>query len=77
MSDFLLEILVQELPYKFIPDAQKQLKDAFEKLFSQYGIKYKKLDVQATPRRLAVMVFDFTDKQKEIVKVARVPILNI
>ena len=77
MSDFLLEILVQELPYKFIPDAQKQLKDAFEKLFSQYGIEYKTLDVQATPRRLAVMVFDLTDKQKDIVKEARGPILNI
>ena len=77
MSDFLLEILVQELPYKFIPDAQKQLKDAFEKLFSQYGIEYTKLDVQATPRRLAVMVFDLTDKQKDIVKEARGPILNI
>ncbi len=77
MSDFLLEILVQELPYKFIPDAQKQLKDAFEKLFIEYGIEYKNLDVQATPRRLAVMVFDLTDKQKDILKEAKGPILNI
>lgn len=77
MSDFLLEILVQELPYKFIPEAQKQLKCAFENLFSEYGIEYKKLDVQATPRRLAVMVFDLTDKQKDILKEAKGPILNI
>lgn len=77
MSDFLLEILVQELPYKFIPEAQKQLKCAFENLFSEYGIEYKKLDIQATPRRLAVMVFDLTDKQKDILKEAKGPILNI
>ncbi len=77
MSDFLLEILTQELPYKFIPDAQKQLKSAFEKLFCEFGIEYKKLDIQATPRRLAVMVFDITDKQKDILKEARGPILNI
>ena len=77
MSDFLLEILVQELPYKFIPDAQKQLREAFEKLFEQYGIEYKTLDVQATPRRLAVMVFELADKQKDIEKELRGPILNI
>lgn len=77
MSDFLLEILVQELPYKFIPDAQKQLKDAFGKLFEQYGIGCKKLDVQATPRRLALMAFDIDDKQKDILKELRGPILNI
>lgn len=77
MSDFLLEILVQELPYRFIPDAQKQLKSAFEKLFSDFGIEYENLDVQATPRRLAVMVFNLTDKQKDIAKEARGPILNI
>ena len=77
MSDFLLEILVQELPYKFIPDAQKQLKDAFEKLFGEYGIEYSKLDVQATPRRLALSVFGLTDKQKDIVKEAKGPILSI
>lgn len=77
MSDFLLEILVQELPYKFIPEAQRQLKEAFEKLFCEYGISYKKLDVQATPRRLAVLAFEIDDKQKDIVKELRGPILNI
>ena len=77
MSDFLFEILVQELPYKFIPDAQKQLKEAFEKLFGEYGIEYKKLDVQATPRRLSVMVHELSDKQKDIQKEAKGPILNI
>ena len=77
MSDFLLEILVQELPYKFIPSAQEQLRMAYKRLFDEYGIEYKKLDVQATPRRLAVMVFDLTDKQKDIIKEVRGPILNI
>lgn len=77
MSEFLLEILVQELPYKFIPAAQKQLKEAFEKLFNEFGIEYSSVQTLATPRRLAVIVKDLSDKQKDITKEAKGPILNI
>ena len=49
----------------------------FEKLFQEYGIEYKKIDVQATPRRLVVAIFDLTDKQKDIFKELRGPVLNI
>ena len=34
-KDLLLEILVQELPYKFIPSAISKLEIAFEKLFKE------------------------------------------
>lgn len=77
MSEFLLEILVQELPYKFIPSGAKQLKEAFEKLFCEYGIEYTSVDVLATPRRLALIAKGLSDKQKDILKEAKGPILNI
>ncbi len=76
-KDFLLEILVQELPYKFIPSAQKQLDELFKKLFEQNGLEYDKIDVFATPRRLAVLVFDLAMSQKTVQKDVRGPILNI
>ncbi len=77
MSDFLLEILVQELPYHFIKAIKPQLFTSFEKLFQEYGIEYSKLDVQVTPRRFAVLAYDLSDSQKDIKKEAKGPILNI
>ena len=76
-KDFLLEILVQELPYKFIPSAIKQLKSAFEKLFKEQELDYKEIKVYATPRRLAVLVFELDIEQKTITKDIKGPILNI
>ena len=77
MSEFLLEILVQELPYKFIPAAQKQLKEAFEKLFDEFKVEYESIFTPATPRRLAVIVKGLKDKQQDVIKEAKGPILNI
>ncbi|MBE7706326.1 MAG: glycine--tRNA ligase subunit beta [Cyanobacteria bacterium SIG30] len=77
MNNFLLEILVQELPYKFIPDAIRQLKDAFSKLLNENLIEYGNIDVYGTPRRLAVIIKDLAHAQKDIEKDARGPILSI
>ena len=76
-KDFLLEVLVQELPYKFIPSAIAQLKSLFEKLFKENGLAYKDINVYATPRRLAVLVSDLALSQETVQKDAKGPILNI
>ena len=76
-KDFLLEVLVQELPYKFIPSAIIQLKSSFEKLFNEQALNYDNIKVYATPRRLAVLVDGLLDEQNTISKEARGPILNI
>ena len=62
-KDFLLEVLVQELPYKFIPSAIAQLKSSFEKLFAEQALTYGEIKVYATPRRLAVLVSDLSLSQ--------------
>ena len=76
-KDFLLEVLVQELPYKFIPSAITQLKSSFEKLFNENGLKYGEIKVYATPRRLAVLVNDLSLSQETVLKDIKGPILNI
>ena len=76
-KDFLLELLVQELPYKFIPSAIEQLKSSFEKLLSENGLEYDKINVYATPRRLAVLVSALSEKQSDVEKDVKGPILSI
>ena len=63
-KDFLLEVLVQELPYKFIPSAIAQLESSFKKLFEENGLKHGEIKVYATPRRLAVLVDDLALERK-------------
>ena len=76
-KDFLLEVLVQELPYKFIPSAISQLKSSFEKLFNENGLAYENIKVYATPRRLAVLVDNLALSQETVSKDVKGPILNI
>ena len=76
-KDFLLEIQVQELPYKFIPSAIGQLKSSFEKLFKENALAFDKIEVYGTPRRLAVLVSNLAVSQEDISKDVRGPILNI
>ncbi|MBR1617772.1 glycine--tRNA ligase subunit beta [bacterium] len=76
-KDFLLEILTQELPYKFIPSAIQQLEDSFKKLFKENALCYDNIKVLATPRRLAVLVDGLVEEQDVVQKDVKGPILNI
>ena len=76
-KDFLLEVLVQELPYKFIPSAIEQLKSSSEKLFKENGLTYSQINVYATPRRLALLVDDLSLSQETVSKDLKGPILSI
>lgn len=76
-KDFLLEVLVQELPYKFIPSAIAQLESSFVKLFKENGLEHGKVKVYATPRRLAVLVDELALSQQTVSKDVKGPILNI
>ena len=56
MSKYLLEVGVEELPYKFIPMAIDQLKQGFENFLKDNNVDFSDVKVMATPRRLAVIV---------------------
>lgn len=77
MSKYLLEIGTEELPYKFIPSAIEQLRAGFENFLSGNKIKFEKVNVYATPRRLAVIVDDIASSSPDEVKVVKGPIAKV
>ena len=77
MSKYLLEIGTEELPYKFIPSAIEQLKSGFENFLKGNKVDYQKVDVYATPRRLAVIVSGLEKQSKDEVKVIKGPIKKV
>lgn len=77
MSKYLLEIGTEELPYKFIPQAVKQLKTSFEKFLNTNKIEFGKTDVYATPRRLAIIISDLADSQPDSEKIIKGPIKKV
>ena len=76
-NNFLLEILVQELPYQFIPNAENQLIDIFTKLLDENKLSFSKIKTYATPRRLALLIEGLQLTQEDIVKDIKGPILNV
>ena len=77
MSKYLLEIGVEELPYKFIPSAIEQLKNGFEKFLNENGVTFEDVNVMATPRRLAVIISGLIDKQPDLEKIVKGPIKKV
>ncbi len=77
MSKYLLEVGTEELPYRFIPQAIEQLKTGFETFLNNSKTEFDKVDVYATPRRLAVIVSGLTDKSSDEEKVLKGPIAKV
>ena len=77
MSKYLLEIGVEELPYKFITIAEAQLKESFEKFLGANNIGFDNVKVLTTPRRLAVIIDGIADSQPDSTKIFKGPIKNI
>lgn len=77
MSKYLLEVGVEELPYKFIPMAISQLNDGFKAFLSNNNIKYENINVMATPRRLAVLISGLANSQPDVEKVVKGPIASV
>ena len=77
MSKYLLEVGVEELPYKFIPMAINQLKTGFESFLSGNNVKFDRVNVMATPRRLAVIVDGLASSQPDVEKIIKGPIAKV
>lgn len=77
MSKYLLEIGVEELPYKFITSVKTQLEDSFKKFLESNKVEYSKITVLTTPRRLAVIVDGIADSQPDATKIFKGPIKKI
>ena len=77
MSKYLLEVGVEELPYKFIPMAISQLKTGFETFLKNSNVEFDNVNVMATPRRLAVIVSGLAVSQPDVEKVVKGPIAKV
>ena len=77
MSKYLLEVGVEELPYKFIPMAISQLELGFKSFLDSNNVNYEKINVMATPRRLAVVVDGLSTSQPDVEKVVKGPIATV
>lgn len=77
MSKYLLEVGVEELPYKFIPMAISQLEIGFENFLNSNNVGFEKVNVMATPRRLAVIIEGLATSQPDIEKVVKGPIATV
>ena len=77
MSKYLLEVGVEELPYKFIPMEISQLKNGFETFLNNNNVEFGDVKVMATPRRLAVIVSGLAASQPDVEKVVKGPIAKV
>ncbi|WP_110932135.1 glycine--tRNA ligase subunit beta [Paenibacillus bouchesdurhonensis] len=65
-KDLLFEIGLEEMPARFIRGAMEQLSDRTVKWLDEHLIQHGEVAVYATPRRLAVLVKEVADKQKDV-----------
>lgn len=73
MSKYLVEIGTEELPYKFIPSAMKQLSENISKSLEDNRITFSDIKTYGTPRRLTVFVEGISESQPDIIKKIKGP----
>ena len=69
MSEFFLELFSEEVPALLQKNSRKSLLNAFQKLFEEKEITYKKSASYSTPNRLIII---FEGLNKEIIKKAEI-----
>lgn len=72
-SNVLFEIGLEELPARFIDNAEKQLLSNTKKWLEDLRISYKEINSFSTPRRLAVLIKGISDQQLTIKEEVRGP----
>ncbi len=66
MSNYLLEIGVEEIPSDYVKNTKRQLEDKFKKLIEENKLTCESISVESTPRRFAILLTgveaDLTEK---------------
>lgn len=76
-KDVLFEIGLEEMPARFIDDAEKQLRDKTEKWLNELRISFSVVVSYSSPRRLAVLIKDMAEEQAMLEEEAKGPALKI
>ncbi len=73
MSDFILEIGSEELPARFLPDQEKELRERMQAALAAAAVDFDSIEVESTPRRAMVMVRGIAAQQREVEEVVTGP----
>lgn len=65
LSNFILEVFVEEMPARLVNDLSNQLRDNFKKEIENQSIPYTSLRSFSTPRRLIIVLEGLSKKQKD------------
>lgn len=76
-KNVLFEIGLEELPARFIDDAEKQLEDKTRSWLEEQRITYTGIETYSTPRRLAIFIQDMDENQATIEEEAKGPAIKI
>jgi glycyl-tRNA synthetase beta chain len=73
VAKYLLEIGTEELPYKFIPSALKQIEESFSDALRENRLEFSGIKIYGTPRRLCVIIDNVSESQPDLVKEIKGP----
>ncbi|HJB23830.1 MAG TPA: glycine--tRNA ligase subunit beta [Candidatus Jeotgalibaca pullicola] len=73
----LLEIGLEEVPARYVRSSSEQLKKRMENFLDSNRIEFGQIDIFGTPRRLAVIVRNLSDKQEDLHEKAKGPAKKI
>ncbi|OMP67647.1 glycine--tRNA ligase subunit beta [Domibacillus epiphyticus] len=73
----LLEIGLEEMPARFVTQSMNQLGEKVGKFLTEQNIEFGGIQLYSTPRRLAVIVKDVSEAQKDINEEAKGPAKKI
>ncbi|WP_085991880.1 glycine--tRNA ligase subunit beta [Oceanobacillus senegalensis] len=76
-KDVLFEIGLEELPARFVDDAEKQLLEKTKDWLNDLRISFEKITTYSTPRRLAVLINGIAEFQETIEEEAKGPAVKI
>lgn len=77
LQKYLLEIGLEEIPARFLLSLSQQLGEKVENFLTEYRVSFSKVECFATPRRLAVIVYDLAQNQTDYSEIAKGPALKI
>ncbi|WP_022819235.1 glycine--tRNA ligase subunit beta [Fusobacterium russii] len=75
--DFLFEIGLEELPSRYVDEAENNLKKLAENELKIERIKYSTVESFSTPRRVAIIIKDISEKQEDLNKKSIGPSVEI
>ncbi|WP_284140427.1 MULTISPECIES: glycine--tRNA ligase subunit beta [unclassified Virgibacillus] len=76
-KDVLFEIGLEELPARFIDDAEMQLKEKTESWLKELRVAFETITTYSTPRRLAILIQGLAEEQTTVEEEAKGPALKI